>query len=531
MTRNRMGKVHLLPLVLTTLLGAGAATLPRELYHPDSAKTPVPAPAPAVAATAATAAAVPTEAEANISAAALSSALVGLARQVMPAVVRIDVRKTATEESSGRQQIPEQFFRFFGFPNPQGQMQQQPQPQHEYAGGTGFIIDPNGTIVTNNHVVSNADKITVYLHDGRELPGKVLGRDPTTDIAVVKVDAEKLPTLSFGSSDSLQVGELVMAVGNPGIGDSNPLNYTVTTGIVSAKGRPLPLLQQSLAQNPKYGQALANYAISDYIQTDAVINPGNSGGPLVDIHGHVVGVNSAIATTDGYYQGYGFAIPADLASSVAHQLITDGEVHRARLGVSVTGVTEADAEEYKLPSVSGVLVQTVADDTPAKGKLYPGDVIVGLDGKSVGRPGKLQSLVAEHEPGDVVDLSVYHDGSEHDVKVKLGEAPFHEDKAPTVRSAADAGRLGLGLADPGSEAAQEMGVNAEGALVVHVDPMGPAAEAGIAPGDVITEANGHHVRNVSDLTRVLRTLKDGAIMSLHVTDTSGQPRIANLRVG
>ncbi|MCG6986578.1 MAG: trypsin-like peptidase domain-containing protein [Gemmatimonadetes bacterium] len=529
MTLDRLGKVHLLPLVLTTLLGAGAATLPRELHHSDPAKTPPAAPATPVKA--APAAATSTTAAADLSAAELSTAFVGLAKRVTPAVVRIEVKKNAGE-SSGRQQmqIPEPFFRFFGFPNPQGQ-QQQRQPSYEYAGGTGFIINPNGTIVTNNHVVSDAAKITVWLHDGRSLPGKVIGRDPTTDVAVVKINAKNLPTLSWGSSDSLQVGELVMAVGNPGYSDSQSLNYTVTTGIVSALGRNLPLIQQSLSQNPKYGQALAPYAISNYIQTDAVINPGNSGGPLVDVHGNVVGINSAIESNDGYYQGYGFAIPADLAASVAKQLIADGEVHRARLGVEVTGVTEVDAEKYNLPSVSGVLVQSVSDGTPAKGKLHQGDVIVGLNGKSVAGPGQLQSLVAEHQPGEVVTLSVYHNRSEHQVKVKLAEAPFHGTKVAHTRSAADASRIGLGLANPGSEAARQAGVNAQGALVVHVDPMGPAAEAGIISGDVITEANGHHVRTVSDLTKVLGSLKSGAIITLHVTDTSGQARIANVRVG
>jgi serine protease Do len=530
MTLDRLGKVHLLPLVLTTLLGAGAATLPRELHHSDSAKTPPTAAATAANSAPAATSATSTTAEADLSAAELSTAFVGLAKRVTPAVVRIEVRKTDTSSQQDMQQIPEPFFRFFGFPNPQGQQQQQ-QPQHEYAGGTGFIIDPNGTIVTNNHVVSDADKITVWLHDGRSLPGKVVGRDPTTDVAVVKVDAKNLPTLSWGSSDSLQVGELVMAVGNPGYSDSESLNYTVTTGIVSALGRDLPLIQQSLSQNPKYGQALAPYAISNYIQTDAVINPGNSGGPLVDVHGNVVGINSAIESNDGYYQGYGFAIPSDLAASVAHQLITDGVVHRARLGVEVTGVTEVDADKYNLPTVAGVLVQSVSDGTPAKGKLHQGDVIVGLNGKSVAGPGQLQSLVAEHQPGDVVTLSVYHNRSEHQVKVKLAEAPFQGAKVAHTRSSADASRIGLGLANPGSEAARQAGVNAQGALVVHVDPMGPAAEAGIISGDVITEANGHHVGDVKDLTRVLGSLKTGAIITLRVTQSDGTARIANVRVG
>jgi serine protease Do len=521
MTGNRLGKVHLLPLVLTTLLGAGAATLPRELHHAQPAPTP---PAPVVNS--------PTDTPvSNISAATLSSAFVNLAKRVTPAVVRIEVRKTNTNASDSQgMDIPQPFLRFFGFPDGQ-QPQAQPQPQpYEYAGGTGFIITPDGTIVTNNHVVADADEITVWLHDGHSMPGKVVGRDPTTDVAVVKIDGHDLPTLSFGNSDQVQVGELVMAVGNPGIGDSGPLDYSVTTGIVSAKGRPLQLLNRSLAQNPQYGQSMAGYAIEDYLQTDAVINPGNSGGPLVDINGNVVGVNSAIASTSGYYQGYGFAIPSDLVNSVSHQLMTDGEVHRARLGVMVTGVTPEDAQVYKLPSVSGVLVQSVTEDSPANGKLKAGDVIVALNGEAVGRPGKLQSLVAEHQPGDKVTVSYYRDGDKRDVDVKLSEVPFHETKPTANRSSADAGRLGIGLADPGSDAARQMGVDTQGALVVRVDPMGPAARAGLQPGDVITEANGHKVTDVNDLTGVLSSAKKGSVMSLRVMDANNQPRIANVRV-
>jgi serine protease Do len=521
MTRDRLGKVHLLPLVLTTMLGAGAATLPRELHHADSVKGPAtvldtPKPLPDV----------------NSPAATLSNTFVGLARSVTPAVVRIEVRKPDTSGPAQGADIPQPFLRFFGWPDgpPQGQSQPQARP-YEYGGGTGFIITPDGTIVTNNHVVEDADEITVWLHDGRSLPGKVLGRDPTTDVAVVKVDGKDLPTLTFGKSDDVQVGEMVMAVGNPGIGDSGPLDYSVTTGIVSAKGRPLQLLNRSLAQDPQYGQAMAGYAIEDYIQTDAVINPGNSGGPLVDLNGRVVGVNSAIASTTGYYQGYGFAIPSDLASSVAHQLATEGVVHRARLGVMVTGVTPEDAEVYKLPSVSGVLVQSVPGDSPAKGDLRAGDVIVAFQGEAVDHPGELQSLVAQHEPGEKVTVSVYRGGEQRDVTVKLSEVPFQSDKTPTTRPAADAGRLGLGLANPGSDAARSMGVDTQGALVVRVDPMGPAARAGIRPGDVVTRANGQEVTDVGDLTAVLQSAKSGSVMSLLLTDANGQTRIANVRVG
>ncbi len=522
MTRNRMGKAALLPLALTTLAGAGAMIVPRALRHetPTASAAEV-TPSPRV------------PLDSAIGAPELSTSFVQLAKRVTPAVVRIEVRKPETSQGVPAQgmEIPEPLRQFFRIPDG-GQMPQQGPRPYAYGGGTGFITAADGLIVTNNHVVSDADEITVWFHDGRSLPAKVVGRDPTTDVALIKVDgADDLPTLPFGDSGGLEVGELVMAVGNPGIGAEGPLDYSVTSGIVSAKDRPLRILDQSLAQDPDYGTAMAGYAIEDYIQTDAVINPGNSGGPLVNLRGEVVGMNSAIASTDGYYQGYGFAIPSNLVRSVAKQLEADGRVHRARLGVSVTPVTPEDADVYKLPSVSGVLVQSVTDDSPANGDLRAGDVIVSMEGTSVRSPGSLQSLVAQHQPGERVALSVYRDGKARAVEVKLGEVPFQKQKGETAHKGADAGRLGVALAEPGSDAARAMGVDTQGALVVRVDPMGPAARAGIRPGDVVTSVNGHSVDRVEDLTRALAGADSGSVVSLKVMDTSGQARIANVRVG
>ena len=520
MRTDRMGKVTLLPLVLTTLAGAGATVIPRAFHHDTEA---------AVAAEAPTGVTGAAPIDSVAGAASLSTSFVRLAKRVTPAVVRIEVRKPVQQsEQLQGMEIPEPFRQFFQMP--EGGQPQNPHP-YQYGGGTGFITSADGLIVTNNHVVSDVDEITVWFQDGRSLPAKVVGRDPTTDVAVIKVDATGLPTLPWGDSGQLEVGELVMAVGNPGIGAEGPLDYTVTSGIVSAKDRPLRLLDQTLADDPQYGQALAGYAIEDYIQTDAVINPGNSGGPLVNVRGEVVGMNSAIASTDGYYQGYGFAIPANLVRSVAKQLQDDGQVHRARLGVSVTPVTPEDAEVYKLPSVSGVLVQSVGDDSPASGDLKAGDVIISLEGNSVRSPGSLQSLVAQHQPNEKVTMSVYRNGSQQDVTVKLGEVPFHAEQAETVHKGADAGRLGLALAEPGSAAARQMGVEAKGALIVRVDPMGPAARAGLRPGDVVTSVNGESVESVQDVTDALGGAESGSILSLKVLDTAGQSRIANVRVG
>jgi serine protease Do len=321
----------------------------------------------------------------------LSTAFADLAEQVTPSVVQIQVLLPPNGVGAREDlQIPEEFRRFFDMPfGAPGPLPDQPR----MGGGSGFLVSSDGYIVTNNHVVGEADRVTVTLNDRRVFDAELVGADPTTDVAVIKIDADHLPSLAWGSSDRLRVGEWVMAVGNPGFGDGL-LEYTVTTGIVSAKGRPLRLINRDLQADPRYGQKLSGYAIENFIQTDAVINPGNSGGPLVDIEGHVVGITSAILSTDGYFQGYGFAIPSDLAGHVARNLIEHGSVRRAWLGLSMTAVTPEDAEVWGLPSVQGAVVQSVTDDSPAsRAGLEVGDVIVRLGDEPIRKSGQLQELV------------------------------------------------------------------------------------------------------------------------------------------
>jgi len=458
----------------------------------------------------------------------VSMSFADLAREVTPAVVNIEVQKKAGP-APDLQQIPEPFRQFFQ--NPHGGMQGHQAP--EFAGGSGFIISPDGHIVTNAHVVDNADKVTVTLKDGRTFTAKILGVDPTTVIAVIDIDATGLPTLQFGSSRNLQVGEWIMAVGNPGIGGGSQLDYTVTAGIVSAKGRPLQITQQSLEQNPDYGQKLAGYAIDNFIQTDAVINPGNSGGPMVDMAGQVVGVNSAIESTTGYYEGYGFAIPSDLVKHVAADLIAKGRVERPLLGVRIQSVAPADAEVYGLPSVSGALVQDVTSGGPAdKAGLEQGDVIWSIDGVQVNRSGQLQQLVAEHEPGDKVDLKVYRNKKPRDIEVKLGTAELPAGGEASNSSAAmSAERLGMDVQEMNADMADHYGYDsAGGAVVTDVRPWGPAGRRGIRPGEKIVELDGHKIANASDFKEQLSKVKANSVASLKMEDPDGTTRIVNLRV-
>ena len=456
----------------------------------------------------------------------LAGVFVGLAKEVTPAVVGIESRRPG-QSFPAMQEIPEPFRQFFDMP--QGNGGQSTPPPEEMAGGSGFIISQEGYILTNAHVVEQADKIVVRLRDRTAHNATLVGADPTTDLAVIKVDGRNLPTLSFGSSDEVQVGEPVMAVGNPGFAGAGSLDYTVTTGIVSALGRPLSIIRQSLQDNPD----LAGYAIENFVQTDAVINPGNSGGPLVNLQGYVVGVNSAIASSDGHYQGYGFAIPADLAKHVSADLIAHGRVIRAWLGVSVTGVSPEDAEVYGLPTVSGVLVQSVSESSPAqRAGLQAEDVVVAVNGKRVEDSGDLQERIAELEPGTTAKLDIYRMGRPETVPVKLGEAPLQPARIEAVAPAADTPEalLGLTVADLTPALAQQFGHARPGGVVVtEVARFSPAMMNGLAPGLKITEVNHTPVSDARTFRQAIGGLKAGEVVTLNLMTPDGTGRIVNLR--
>src|SRR3989440_333776 len=334
------------------------------------------------------------------STAELGDAFVSVAEHVKPAVVFI---RSQHVERAQDQRLPPGFEDVF--PNLRR------RPQVEQGSGSGFIVSADGYILTNNHVVAGADKVTVRLYDKREFTAKVVGTDPNTDVAVIKIDARGLPGVAFGNSDSARVGEWVLAIGNP-LGEA--FAFTVTAGIVSAKGRLLAGLQQT------------RYAIQDFIQTDAAINPGNSGGPLVNIRGQVIGINSAIASETGFYAGYGFAIPMNLARTVMDQLVKTGRVERAVMGVAIHDARQEDADAVGLKQISGVVVDSyTSDDSPArKAGIQPGDVIVAVDGQPVDNTPQLQQRVAFKKPGETVEVTVLRQGGEKKtVTVRLGRAP------------------------------------------------------------------------------------------------------------
>jgi len=457
----------------------------------------------------------------------LTSVFVDLAKTVTPAVVQVEVRRPGEAGFGGSSGIPEPFRQFFNLPQDQGSPDQ--GVPEEMAGGTGFLISPDGYILTNAHVVEQADRIMVNLLDRTSHEAELVGADPTTDLAVIKIDAKDLPTLAWGSSKNLQVGEPVMAIGNPGFSGAESLDYTVTTGIVSAVGRPLSIIRQSLQANPD----LAGYAIENFIQTDAVINPGNSGGPLVDLRGRVIGVNSAIASSDGHYQGYGFAIPGDLAHKVAGDLIEHGRVQGGWLGVSVTGISAEDAQVYRLPRVGGVLVQDVTKGSPAQGSgLKAEDVVTAVNGTPVQDSGDLQELVAELGPGARAELEVYRDGRKETFSVRLGEAPFTPEakaKAPPPEEGPEA-LLGMAVEDLTPSIASNLGFDHPGgAVVTQVTPWSPAMRKGVVPGMRIKEVDHTPIGSAREFRQVMSGLGSGDLVTVLLEAPDGTTRIVNLR--
>ena len=438
-----------------------------------------------------------------------------IAQAVTPAVV--SVRAEGAPHSGISFDVPqnlpgpfEDWFRRFYRP-------QEPQQELPYdvplGTGSGFVVSDDGYIVTNNHVVEQAEKIVVELADGRQFTATLVGRDPTTDVAVIKIDANGLPSLALGNSDRIEIGEWVLAIGNPGFGDGRTLNFTVTAGIVSAQGRNINIIQRSSG---------SRYAIEDFIQTDAVINPGNSGGPLVNTRGEAIGMNTAIASRTGYYQGYGFAIPINLVKSVMDDLIEYGRVRRAALGITINGVSTADAKEYGLDEVAGVVVQDFTGDSPAKAAgLQRGDVIVAIDGEEVGRVGQLQQVIASKKPGSTVNVRVIRYGEPRTFRVRLTEAPVPSPQPTTRTASARPGqRLGFQAQELTRELARQAQfpdrVDLEGLIIRNVEPYSPAARAGLRPGMVIERLERNPVRSEADLDEILDDLKPGDVASFDV---------------
>jgi serine protease Do len=452
------------------------------------------------------------------------NAFEAIADHVTPAVVSIQTERFARTRTNTRQRgqrAPggiEDFFRQF---DPQ-------QDQPSEASGSGFVVSKDGYILTNNHVVADADRVTVKLLDNRTFTAKVIGRDPTTDIAVIKVDAGDLPTVALGDDANARVGQWVVAIGNP-LG----LDFTVTAGIVSARGRSLGSLLNT------------RYAIQDYIQTDAAINPGNSGGPLVNIRGEVIGINSAIASNTGFYAGYGFAIPITLAKQVMDDIVQYGKVRRAVLGINIGDVDPNDAQVAGLKDIHGVKVSGFdpsddPDASPAKrAGVEVGDVIVAVNGQAIDRVSTLQRVIRNFKPGQTVSLDVMRFGDKRTLNVKLGEPPA--DRTSDVASANDDNRqpaarggersydkLGISVQSVPTELATQARLSDQwrrGLLVTDISPTGPAYRELNENSSIIVSVlypQKKEIRSPADFEDIVSKLKHGDLITLLVYDVRGQ---------
>ncbi|MGB8713737.1 MAG: DegQ family serine endoprotease [Onishia taeanensis] len=413
-----------------------------------------------------------------------------LVDQAAPGVVNISTTRTVSSggfsyHGPGGEDIPEIFRRFFGdqLPMPGGGQKQEHERQSL---GSGFVISEDGYIMTNAHVVKDADEILVRLNDRRELKAELVGADTKTDVALLKVDADNLPALEIGNSDTLEVGEWVAAIGSP-----FGFDHSVTAGIVSAINRTLP-----------------SDAYVPFIQTDVAINPGNSGGPLFNLDGEVVGINSQIFTRNGGYMGLSFAIPISVAMDVADQLKSEGRVSRGWLGVVIQPVSQDLAESFGLDGPNGALIADLDPEGPAaRDGLEAGDVIVGVNGEDVDRSSTLPRLIGRVRPGDDVDLDVMRDGRQREITVTVGDWPDapHGDQASSQSSNSQT-RLGLTVSALDDQVLERLGIDG-GVGVESVESGGVAQQAGIRPGDVLVSVDHQAISSPKQLMSVIDSLE------------------------
>jgi serine protease Do len=460
----------------------------------------------------------------------LASVFREVGKAVEPSVVRIDVRKTIKGASRSLPFDDEMLRKFFPDKDGDGEpdLPEGLGEGGEQAGtGSGVIMQVDGSaayILTNNHVAGGAEEMIITLSDGRQIKnGKVLGTDSKTDLAVVKIEADRLIPAKWGDSSELQKGDWIVAFGSP-------FGYvgSMTHGIVSALNRQT---------NVNGGEGiLGRYGYENFIQVDAPINPGNSGGPLVNLHGEVIGINTAIASRSGGFQGIGFAIPSAQAKAVYGQLKDNGKVTRGWLGVAIASVNDPRvsklAEDFGYKDSTGVFVQEVMEGTPSTGKLQKGDVVTALNGKPVKDVQELRNQIALVAPNTEVTLNVFRDGKAQDVKLKVGEQP--EDlrmasgrsgkggEGDAAESAAK-GKLGLGLGDMNDQYAEKFGFDqkVKGAVVLEVSPKSPAFKEGIRPGDVITEVGKQKVTNAKEARDALSKADLAKGVRLYVTSREG----------
>jgi len=436
---------------------------------------------------------------------ALDNAMETLAARVTPAIVNVAVTSKTKVDDQAQAEIPDEMRRFFGpgfnFPH------QQQGPQIEHGIGSGVIISPDGYIVTNNHVVDGAVDMRVTMSDRRVLSAKLIGTDPLTDLAVIKVDGHNLPSVPWGDATKLRPGQTVLAFGNP-----FGLRFTVTRGIVSALNRPNP----SASDARKPGQ---------FIQTDAAINPGNSGGPLVDARGEVVGINTFLISNSGTFSGMGFAIPTQIVRPTVEALIRDGKVSHGYMGLGITDVTPENAKFFDSKDNRGAIVTQVEANSPAaKAGLKVGDLITSINGHEVSDASQLQVMVGQTHPGTTIKLAVNREGKDMEVPVTL-EKMGARDKGEDESASSETGkpRWGLGLGDITPDVRQQLEApdDVKGAVVERVLPGSPADNAGLRRGDVILSVNRHQTASVSDVKKALADIPKGQDALLLVRSNGG----------
>jgi len=441
---------------------------------------------------------------------AMSQQFRKVVEQVQPAVVNVDTVRVVTKEEvqgQGQPEMPENnpfrdffgddlFRRFFG----PGQ-QRQREGKYPLGLGSGVIVDAKGYILTNYHVVRGADEVKVTLSDKRKFDAQVVGTDEKTEVAVLKIDGDNLPVAALGDSDKAEVGDWVLAIGNP-----FGLSQTVTAGIISAKGRA--------------NMGIADY--EDFIQTDAAINPGNSGGPLVNLNGEVIGINTAILSRTGNYAGVGFAIPVNMAKEVMDQIITEGKVTRGQLGVWIQDLNEELAKTFGVSETNGALVTDTIEGSPAaEAGIQRGDVIVEIDGKEVEDSTRLRNMVAATEPGTTINVKIMRDGKPMTIPVTIGTLESEEPGKTVLTS------LGLSVEKLNPEKAQELDMEeTEGLVVTDVTPGGSAAQAGIRPGEVIVEVDREPVKSVSQFEKTLEQSKGKSVLLLLRSPRGGAHYVA-----
>ncbi|MGO8793891.1 MAG: Do family serine endopeptidase [Candidatus Sulfotelmatobacter sp.] len=425
---------------------------------------------------------------------ALDHAMETLAARVTPAIVNVTVTSKANardEEGEGMPDMKQfgQQFGPFGF-----NMPMQPRNQIEHGLGSGVIISPDGYIVTNNHVVDGAVDINVTLDDRRVMPAKVIGTDPLTDLAVIKINATGLPSVPWGDSTQLHPGQTVLAFGNP-----FGFRFTVTRGIVSALNRPNP----SATDRRKPGE---------FIQTDAAINPGNSGGPLVNAHGEVIGINTFLISQNGQFSGMGFAIPTQIVRPTVETLIKYGKVNHGYMGIGISDVTPENSKFFDLKKAEGAVVTQVEPNSPgAKAGLKTGDVITQLDGRTIADAGELQVGVGQKQPGTTVQLDVIRNGNSMTIPVTLANMNGKNGEEESANGEQGKPRWGLGLEDLTPDMREQLQApsSVHGAIVGNVQPGSPADNAGLQRGDVIVEVNRHPVQSASDAAQELGKVASG----------------------